>query len=67
MRSGEVGIGVSARLPTAVREMSPRSSPDRGRTERAAAIEPNRECVLGLFQWHLRSLSNYVGNGNRRT
>ena len=67
MRSGEVGIGVSVRLPTVVREMSPRSSPDRGRTERATAIEPNRECVLGLFQWHLQSLSNYVGDGNRRT
>ena len=65
MRSGNSSI---ARLATAVREMSPRSSPDREKDrERAAEIEPNRECALGLFQWHLRSLSNYFGNGNRRT
>ena len=62
-----MGIGVLARLATAVREMSPRSSPDREKTKRAAEIEPNRECVMGLFQWHLRNLSNYFGNGNRRT
>ena len=42
----------------------PQSGKDR---ERAAEIEPNRECALGLFQWHLQSLSNYVGNGKRRT
>ena len=29
--------------------MSARSSPDRGRTERASEIEPNSEFALGLF------------------
>lgn len=63
-----MGIGVlKARLATAVREMSPRSSRSGKDRERAAEIEPNRECALGLFQWHLWSLGNYFGNGNRRT
>ena len=64
-----MGIGVlKGRLATRCSGNEPallsRSGKDR---ERAAEIEPNRECALGLFQWHLRSLSNYFGNGNRKT
>ena len=66
MRSGNRGFksSISNRCSGNEPALLSRSGKDR---ERAAEIEPNRECVLGLFQWHLRSLSNYFGNGNRRT